>query len=92
MYQAPPDEPRDVTPEEVQEITEDLKETEKVEHTTTKETGDEWVKEWETVMGDFSADIMFRTEIDPKSDEVRITSLIHLGLLSYCQRKRKDKH
>jgi hypothetical protein len=91
-YQAPPDEPRDVTPEEVQEITDDLKETEKVEHTTTKETGDEWVKEWETVMGDFSADIMFRTEIDPKSDEVRITSLIHLGLLSYCQRKRKDKH
>jgi hypothetical protein len=69
-YQAPPDEPRDVTPEEVQEITDDLKETEKVEHTVTKEAGDEWIKEWSTVMEDFSADIMFRTEIEARSDEV----------------------
>jgi hypothetical protein len=60
-----------VTQEEVLEITDDVKETETVEHSSDKENGDEWVKEWGTVMDDFQADVMLRTEIQPKSDEVR---------------------
>lgn len=64
-----------------------MKETETVEHSSDKENGDEWVREWASVMDDFQAEVMFRTEIQPKSDEVRTcTEDIHIGLFSHGQR------
>ena len=73
-----------MTQEEVLEITDDVKETETVEHSSDKENGDEWVREWASVMDDFQAEVMFRTEIQPKSDEVSTCKDdIPIGLFSH---------
>ena len=70
-----------------------MKETETVEHSSDKENGDEWVKEWGTVMEDFQAEVMFRTEIQPKSDEVRTPAFgIFIGLFSHGQRRGRSEH
>jgi hypothetical protein len=68
-----------------------VKETETVEHSSEKENGDEWVREWGTVMDDFQAEVMFRTEIQPKSDEVfSHTFCIFVGLFSHGQRRGRS--
>jgi len=91
MNQVPPDEPRDITPEEVLEITNDVKETEKVEHTGGKEDETPWIEQFENVMQDFSADILYRTEIQAKSDEVISQSLI-LSRFSFIKSKRTRRY
>jgi hypothetical protein len=68
-----------------------VKETETVEHSSEKENGDEWVREWGTVMDDFQAEVMFRTEIQPKSDEVCTQTFgIFVGLFSHGQRRGRS--
>lgn len=68
-----------------------MKETETVEHSSEKENGDEWVREWGTVMDDFQAEVMFRTEIQPKSDEVGTHTFdIRAGLFSHGQRRGRS--
>jgi hypothetical protein len=32
---------------------------------------DDWIQMWQSVMSDFQADMMFRVDIEGKSDEVR---------------------
>lgn len=59
-----------------------MKETETVEHSGDKENGDEWVREWASVMDDFQAEVMLRTEIQPKSDEVSTYAMTTIGLFS----------
>lgn len=53
-----------------------------MEHSGDKENGDEWVREWASVMDDFQAEVMFRTEIQPKSDEVSTYAMTTIGLFS----------
>ena len=54
-----------------------------MEHSSDKENGDEWVREWASVMDDFQAEVMFRTEIQPKSDEVTTEAITTIGLFSH---------
>ena len=57
-----------------------------MEHSSDKENGDEWVREWASVMDDFQAEVMFRTEIQPKSDEVTTEAITTIGLFPHGQR------
>ena len=57
-----------------------------MEHSSDKENGDEWVREWASVMDDFQAEVMFRTEIQPKSDEVSTEAITTIGLFSHGKR------
>ena len=54
-----------------------------MEHSSDKENGDEWVREWASVMDDFQAEVMFRTEIQPKSDEVTTEAITTIGLFPH---------